>query len=156
MGRRWPTEELPLVTVSSWPGPGFLLDHSTLALAGKAIAPKASFPAPPRTHSGDQFLPFCRSKRVTARCQKPKFSSRVEGRHRSGCSHWLLRAELTAPVNQQSLTHPIVGHAYVRSQVSCRRLLPPKLLAGTGKHKLLLPSCLGKADPAPQTTVLAN
>ena len=38
----------------NWPGPGFPRGLRKLTLAGRAVAPKVSFLAPPRTHAGGQ------------------------------------------------------------------------------------------------------
>jgi len=47
---------LPTLTkVRLWPGPGFLGGRPKLTSAGRAIAPKVNFLAPPRTHTGGQF-----------------------------------------------------------------------------------------------------
>ena len=43
--------------VCSWPGPGFPGGRRKLTLAGRTIAPKVSFLAPPRTHTGGQERP---------------------------------------------------------------------------------------------------
>jgi hypothetical protein len=46
--------KLTIANGRNWPGPGFLGDRSKLTLAGRAIAPKVSFPPSPRTHTGSQ------------------------------------------------------------------------------------------------------
>jgi hypothetical protein len=54
--------------VSGWSGPGFPGDRRKLTLAGRAIAPKVSFPAPPRTHTGGHDLPVTNGRCRTVSC----------------------------------------------------------------------------------------
>ena len=56
----------PLLSACSWPGPGFHLDRRKLIVAGKAIAPKVRFLAPPRTPTdGHEPSPAAGSFRVS-------------------------------------------------------------------------------------------
>jgi hypothetical protein len=41
-----------------WPGPGFPRGRSKLNLAGRVLAPKVSFLAPPRTHTAGHLRTF--------------------------------------------------------------------------------------------------